>query len=92
MNVTDSDTQEIKTILKYPGAKNRIADWIVSFIPEHKVYLEPFFGGGAVFFHKQKSRIETINDLDNNVYTFFKVLRDKPEELIWRLWKACSAG
>ncbi len=85
MNVTDSDTQEIKTILKYPGAKNRIADWIVSFIPEHKVYLEPFFGGGAVFFHKQKSRIETINDLDNNVYTFFKVLRDKPEELIWRL-------
>lgn len=85
MNVTDSDTQEIKTILKYPGAKNRIADWIVSFIPEHKVYLEPFFGGGAVFFHKQKSRIETINDLDNNVYTFFKVLRNEPEELVRRL-------
>lgn len=82
--VTDSDT-EIKTILKYPGAKNRIADWIVSFVPEHKVYLEPFFGSGAVFFHKQKARIETINDLDNNVYIFFKVLRNEPEELAQRL-------
>lgn len=85
-NVTDSDTQKVKTILKYPGAKNRIADWIVSFIPEHSIYLEPFFGSGAVFFHKKKARIETINDLDDNVYIFFKVLRNEPEELIRRLY------
>ena len=54
----------MEAILKYPGAKNRLADWIVSFIPEHKVYLEPYFGSGAVFFNKPKSKIETINDLD----------------------------
>lgn len=34
----------MKTILKYPGAKNRLAPWIVSNMPSHEVYLEPFFG------------------------------------------------
>lgn len=43
----------MKTILKYPGAKNRLAPWIVSNMPSHEVYLEPFFGSGAVFFNKQ---------------------------------------
>ena len=37
----------MKAILKYPGAKNRIAKWIVDNIPTHKVYCEPFFGSGA---------------------------------------------
>lgn len=71
----------MKCVLKYPGAKNRIADWICSFIPKHKVYLEPFFGSGAVFFNKIPSRIETINDLDGEVVNYFRVLREKPEEL-----------
>lgn len=71
----------MNTILKYPGAKNRLAEWIVSFIPYHQVYLEPFFGSGAVFFNKPASKIETINDIDNNVYNLFKVIRNNPDEL-----------
>lgn len=43
----------MKAILKYPGAKWKVADWILGYIPEHKVYCEPFFGSGAVFFKKQ---------------------------------------
>ena len=72
----------MKQVLKYPGAKTRLAPWICSFIPDHKVYLEPFFGSGAVFFNKQPCRIETINDLNDDVYNYFKVLRDCPDELI----------
>lgn len=72
----------MKQILKYPGAKNRLASWICSFIPEHEVYLEPYFGSGAVFFNKPKCRIETVNDLNHDVFNYFKVLRDYPEELI----------
>ena len=56
----------MKTILKYPGAKNRIAEWICEYIPPHEVYLEPYFGSGAVFFNKIPARIETLNDLDGN--------------------------
>jgi len=69
-------------ILKYPGAKNRIAPWICEHIPEHKVYLEPFFGSGAVFFHKNPCHIETINDLYGEIVNFFKMLRDYPDDLL----------
>lgn len=73
----------MSVVIKYPGAKNRIANWICSFIPPHKVYLEPFFGGGAIFFNKkQKAHIETINDLNGDVFNFFKTLRDNPDRLI----------
>ena len=48
----------MKCVLKYPGAKNRIADWICGYIPPHEVYLEPYFGSGAVFFNKTPARWE----------------------------------
>lgn len=69
------------TILKYPGSKWKIADWIISFFPKHKVYLEPFFGSGAVFFKKEPSYIETINDIDGNIVNLFRVCREHPQEL-----------
>jgi len=68
-------------ILKYPGAKNRLADWICSYIPKHDVYLEPFAGSLAVLFAKQRCHIETVNDLDGEIVNFFLVVRDYPEEL-----------
>lgn len=71
----------MKAVLKYPGAKWRISEWIISHFPEHKVYCEPFFGSGAVFFNKPQTYIETINDIDGNVVNLFKVCRDNPEEL-----------
>lgn len=74
-----------KAILKYPGAKNRLTKWIVSHIPEHKIYVEPFFGSGAVFFNKKECYNEIINDIDDEIYNFFKTLREKPEKLIAEL-------
>lgn len=71
----------MNAILKYPGAKWRIADWIIENMPTHHSYIEPFFGSGAVFFNKPQSNIETINDLDGEVVNFFEVVRDMPEEL-----------
>lgn len=75
----------MKSVLKYPGAKNRLATWIIQHIPEHKVYIEPYFGSGAVFFNKKPAYNEIINDLDDKVCNFFKVLRDNPEKLIHML-------
>lgn len=68
-------------ILKYPGGKQRIAEWIISHFPDHKVYCEPFFGSGAVFFNKSAAYIETINDIDGNIVNLFKVCRDDPDKL-----------
>lgn len=58
-----------------------MAQWIIHKMPEYKVYLEPFFGSGAILFNKQPSRIETANDIDGNIVNLFKVIREKPEQL-----------
>ena len=71
----------INAIIKYPGSKWRIANWIISFFPDHHSYLEPFFGSGAVFFNKPRSHIETVNDLDGDVVNFFEWLKKDPERL-----------
>jgi len=68
-------------ILHYPGSKWSLADWIISHMPPHQTYLEPFFGSGAVFFNKPPATLETINDLDGDVVNLFKVIRDRPDEL-----------
>ena len=71
----------MKPVLKYPGAKWRIADWIIKYFPKHHSYLEPFFGSGAVLFSKPPSPIETINDLDWNVCNLFRIIREDAEKL-----------
>lgn len=72
-----------RTILKYPGSKFRIADWIISHFPEHKIYAELFGGSAAVLFRKKPTITEVYNDLDDDIYNFFAVLRDdeKKEQL-----------
>lgn len=59
-----------------------MAEWIISLMPPHKSYLEPFFGSGAVFFKKEPSRIETINDMDGEIVNLFRCIREEPEELM----------
>ena len=73
---------EMRPVLKYPGSKWKMAEWIISLMPPHKSYLEPFFGSGAVFFKKEPSRIETINDMDGEIVNLFRCIREEPEELM----------
>lgn len=72
----------MKSVLKYPGAKNRIASWICGYMPRHDVYLEPFAGSLSVLLNKQRCHIETVNDLDGEIVNFFKVLRDDKDDLM----------
>ncbi|MEC6747355.1 DNA adenine methylase [Marinilactibacillus sp. XAAS-LB27] len=71
----------MRRILNYPGSKWRMADLIIKQFPEHKSYLEPYFGSGAVFFNKPKDILETINDLDGRIVNLFKQIRERPQEL-----------
>lgn len=76
----------MKAIIKYPGSKWSIANWIISFFPEHHSYLEPYFGSGAVLFNKSRSNIETVNDLDGNVVNLFEWIRKDPEKLAHEIY------
>jgi len=72
------------TVLQYPGKKNAIAKWIICHFPPNyqtMTYLEPFFGSGSIFFQKERSVIETINDLDNDISNLFMQIRDNSDEL-----------
>lgn len=72
--------------MKYPGSKWNKSEWITSFFPKHHSYLEPFFGSGAVLFNKERSNIETVNDLDNNVVNLFEWIKNDPEKLAHEIY------
>jgi DNA adenine methylase len=71
----------MKTPITYYGGKQKLAKVILSLIPEHICYVEPFFGGGAIFFAKEPSQAECINDINGFVINFYKVLKQNYNEL-----------
>ncbi len=74
-----------KPALRFYGSKWTLAEWIVSNFPndfEKLHYVEPFGGGGGVLLWKPPSHLETYNDLDSRLVTFFRVIRETPKELI----------
>lgn len=73
----------MKPPMPYVGGKQTIADRIVDLMAPHDHYVEPFFGGGSVLFAKPPSMMETVNDIDDHLLTFWRVLRDRPYELGW---------
>jgi DNA adenine methylase len=64
----------------YFGGKTRLAGRIVPLLPTHRHYVEPFAGSLAVLLAKPRSTMETVNDIDGDLMTFWRVLRDRPEE------------
>jgi len=68
--------------IKYVGGKSRLAKIIIERIPAHVTYVEPFCGGAKVFFQKQRSKVEILNDLDSQLVNFYRVCQSHHEELI----------
>ena len=75
----------MNAIVKYPGSKWGLAQWIISYFPPHHAYLEPFLGSGGVFFNKPRSAIETLNDLDEDVTNLFWWIKHEPEKLAYEI-------
>ena len=71
----------IRPPFPYFGSKQTIAEQIVSFFPEHDHYVEPYAGSLSVLLAKKPSKMETVNDLDEVLMTFWQVLRDRPQDL-----------
>jgi DNA adenine methylase len=72
---------EIAAPIKWHGGKTYLAARIIELMPDHVHYVEPFFGGGAVFFRKPDSLIachsEVINDLFGELVNFWRVLKSE---------------
>lgn len=71
----------MKPPFTYFGGKIRIAEQIAAALPPHEHYVEPYGGSLAVLLAKPRARMETVNDLDGDLMTFWRVLREQPGEL-----------
>jgi DNA adenine methylase len=55
----------VKPPFTYYGSKGRMAPWIASLLPEHRLYFEPFAGSAAVLFAKPPRIHEVLNDVSS---------------------------
>ena len=71
----------MKPLINYYGGKQRLANWIIQHFPmdfKERIYCEPCFGSGAVFFAKPPSKLEYIADKDDRLYRFYRFAQKKP--------------
>lgn len=75
-----------RPVMRYHGGKWKLAPWIISNFPEHRIYVEPFGGAASVLLRKNRVYAEVYNDLDAEVVNVFKVFRENGQQLKEYLW------
>lgn len=70
-----------RPLLNYYGGKWLLADWIISHMPEHELYVEVFGGALSVFMKKPKSKAEVVNDINRRIFNLYKTLRHAAGDL-----------
>lgn len=71
-----------RPLVRYHGGKWKLAPWIIQHLPPHRIYVEPFGGGGSVLLRKQPSYAEVYNDLDSEIVNLFRVAREQGQRLV----------
>src|SRR3990172_1534435 len=71
-----------RIVFGWYGGKFNHLNWLLPLLPQCHHYCEPFAGSAAVLINRAPSPVETYNDIDGEVVNFFRVLRDKKDDLI----------
>ena len=91
MTQGNSDYKMVNSPFKWVGGKSRLRKQIISLLPKHTCYVEPFAGAAWVLFGKPPSDVEILNDIDQELTTLFRVVKEKPEELVMSFeWELVS--
>ena len=80
--MTAAPASPARPALRWFGGKWRLGPWIVQHLPPHAAYCEPYGGAASVLLRKPPARLETWNDLHGRLVSFFRVLRERPDELV----------
>ena len=81
----------MKSPLAYIGGKSKLSKQIIPLIPNHHTYCEVFCGGAWIFFGKEPSKTEVINDLDSDLVSFYRVVQNHMEEFL-KQFKWCLSS
>lgn len=92
-----TNKNKLRPIVKLHGGKAYLSSWIIEHFPKNYAelkYLEPCCGAASVLFNKESANEEVISDIDKNLLSIFKAVRDEPQEFIDRLKKIkyCEAS
>jgi DNA adenine methylase len=79
MTISTSNHEMINSPFKWVGGKSRLRKQIIPLLPKHTCYVELFAGASWVLFGKPPSDVEVLNDIDQEIVTFFRVVKEKPE-------------
>lgn len=82
MTTSNANHDMVNSPFKWVGGKSRLRKQIISLLPKHTCYVELFSGAAWVLFGKPPSDVEVLNDIDQELITFFRVVKEKPKELM----------
>lgn len=71
----------MRPILRYHGGKWKIAQWIISHFPKHRIYVEPYGGAASVLLQKERCYAEIYNELDGEIVNVFRCMQYRGKEL-----------
>lgn len=74
--------QPVKPIIPWPGGKRRLAKRLFPLMPDHRCYVEPFAGGGALLFTREPAEVEVLNDINGELVCTYRVVQHHLEELV----------
>jgi DNA adenine methylase len=72
----------MNSILNYMGGKSLLTKKIIPLIPQHQCYCEVFSGAAWLLFRKEESEVEIINDINSDLVTLYRVIKNHLEEFI----------